>query len=144
MVNVISFMLESRTIMLYHYDALLTGLPWTEKSKTFSCVIFNSDFTGQCNKVIFTPFLYFFCAVLDFRDNSHNAFIFSQQSAVNVLDRAYSNGIIYSHESRASSWPWCGLWEVAKEDFTRKVIFLSCHFLVTFKKACKKSFIKSQ
>lgn len=41
----------------------------------------------------------FFVAALDFRDNSHNAFIFSQHSAVNVLDRAYSNGIIYLHES---------------------------------------------
>lgn len=71
---------------------------------TFSCVIFNSDFTGQCNKVIFLPiFVLFFVAALDFRDNSHNAFIFSQHSAVNVLDRAYSNRIIYLHESRGSA-----------------------------------------
>lgn len=63
-------------------------------------MIFNSDFTGQCNKVIFSPhFRTFFFAGLDFRDNSHNAFIFSQHSAVNVPDRAYSNGIIYLHES---------------------------------------------
>lgn len=39
--------------MPYHYDALLTGLPWTQN---LHCVIFNSDFTGQC-KMIFSLLL---------------------------------------------------------------------------------------
>lgn len=37
--------------MLYHYDAPLTGLPWTAQKRAF-IAWYLTDFTGQYNKVI--------------------------------------------------------------------------------------------